>query len=148
VLSTTRLSEIGDRTQLGIHRSRSIPSRIQTVNGLLRVVFIFKTSIHISNQVISNVIADMHFLEFAVFAEFRVKVFVKGVKVLLDLLFIEGVSRSMFGIMVDVSAEDCLRVVWFDVLSRTTFAVTTGADFVIERTVDFVLLCSEDVSNV
>jgi len=64
--------------------------------------------------------------------------------VLLDLLLIHGVSRDVLGVLVDVAAEDGLRVVWLDVFSRAALAVATCADFVVEGTVDFVCFCAVD----
>ena len=61
---------------------------------------------------------------------------------LLDLLGVESVAGSMNWVVVNVSAEDGLRVVWFYVLSATTVTVAAGTNFVIERAVYFVLLSS------
>jgi hypothetical protein len=87
---------------------------------------------------IPNIIAHMHFLEFAILCEFAVKVLVKGVEMLLDLLCVESVSLGVDGILVDVSTEDGLRVVWLYMFSGAVVAVTTGTDFVVEGAVDFV----------
>lgn len=51
---------------------------------------------------------------------------------LVYLLGVHGVSLDMCWIVVDVSAEDGLRVVWFYVFSGTAFAMSTGAYFVVE----------------
>jgi hypothetical protein len=62
--------------------------------------------------------------------------------VFLDLGMVEGVAREMLGVLVDVTEEDGLGVVWTDVFSAAGITVATGADFVEEGTVDFVLLRS------
>ena len=91
---------------------------------------------------ISDIITYMHFLNFAIFRKLTVKVFVKGIKVLLDLLRIERVARIMNGILINVPTEDRLGVIWLNVFARTSFAVSTRSDFVIKRTVYFVLFCA------
>ena len=88
---------------------------------------------------VSHVIADMHLFYFSVFAELGIKVFVKGVKVLLDLLSVESVSRVVNWVLIDVSTEDGLTELRTDVFSTASIAVSAGANFVVERTVDFVL---------
>ena len=61
----------------------------------------------------------------------------------LDLGVVESVSRKVLWILVDVAEEDGLGVVWTDVFSAAGFAVATGAHFVEESTVDFVLFGSK-----
>lgn len=63
---------------------------------------------------------------------------------LLDLLGVKRVAGSMLGVLIHVSAEDRLRVVWLYMFSRALFAVATRTDFIVERTVDFVCFCSVD----
>jgi hypothetical protein len=57
---------------------------------------------------VSNIITHMHFLELSKLRKFRVEVLVKGLKVLLYLIFGEVTSLLMTGILVDVSTEDGL----------------------------------------
>jgi hypothetical protein len=47
--------------------------------------------------------------------------------------------------VVDVWEQDRLRERWTDVLPGTAVTVSASTDFVVERTVDSVLLCTEDV---
>jgi hypothetical protein len=61
---------------------------------------------------------------------------------LLDLALVEGVARGLHWVLVNVSEEDGLRVVWTDMFPAAGFAVATGADFVEEGAVYFVLLGS------
>src|ERR1700738_1127015 len=89
----------------------------------------------------------MHFFDFAVFAEFAVEVFVEGVEMLLHLLCVEGVAGVVNRVLVDVSAEDGLGVVWFDMFSRATVAMTASANFVVKRTVYFVLFGSTQLAR-
>ena len=53
----------------------------------------------------------------------------------------------MNGVLINVATEDGLRVVWLDMFSRTPFTVTTCTYFIVERTVDFVLLGSFKLAN-
>ena len=57
---------------------------------------------------VSNIIADVHLFYFTVLAELGIEVFVKGVKVLLDSLSVECVSRAVDWVLVDVSTENGL----------------------------------------
>src|SRR5579859_3298518 len=139
MLSTPRLPKIRHRTQLGINRSSSIPPRIQRLNRLLRLILIIIPRIHIPIQMITQVLAHMHLLYFPELTQFAEEVLVEGVK----MLFYLGGSETG-GLLVYVSAEDCLGVVWLDVFSGAGVAVATGADFEVEGTVYFVGFCAVD----
>ena len=47
-------------------------------------------------------------------------------------------------VLVEVGEQDGLRIRGLDVFPRAAIAVAAGADFVVERTVDFVLLRAEN----
>jgi len=55
---------------------------------------------------------------------------------------VERVPGDMLWVLIDVTEEDGLRVIWTDVFSAAAFPVATCADFVEEGTVYFVLLGS------
>jgi hypothetical protein len=98
----------------------------------LCILLILESSIEIPNEMVSYIIADMHFLQLAVFGKFAEKIFIECIKMLLDLLGVESIAGVVHGVLVDVSAEDGLRVVWFDVFSGAVVTVTAGAYFVVE----------------
>ena len=91
---------------------------------------------------ISNIIADVHLFDFTVLAELGIEVFVKGFKVLLDLLSVERVSGVVDWVLVDVSTEDGLTELRTYVFSTASIAVSACANFVVERTIYFVLFSS------
>jgi hypothetical protein len=88
---------------------------------------------------ISNIIAHVQILNFAIFSHFDKHIFKKHVKVLLQLYVGEGTSWGMRWVLVNVWDKDGLRIQRLDVFARTLFSVTTSADFEIEGTVDLVL---------
>ena len=88
---------------------------------------------------VSNIIADVHLFYFTVLAELGIKVFVKGVKVLLDLLSVECVSGVVDWVLVDVSTENGLTELRTYMFSTASIAVSACANFVVERTIYFVL---------
>jgi len=55
---------------------------------------------------------------------------------------VESVPGDMLRVLIDVTEEDGLGVIWTDVFSAAAFTVATCADFVEEGTVYFVLLGS------
>ena len=138
MLPTVCLPEIRHRTQFSIHWSRRIPSRIQGFQGLLCILLILVPCIHIPNEVVPDIIAHMHLLQFSIQAKLRVEIFVELVKVFLDFGGSHGVAGDVLWIEVDVTEEDGLRVVWFDVFAGAAVAMAAGPNFVVERAVYFV----------
>lgn len=61
---------------------------------------------------------------------------------LLGLGLVESVPWGLHRVLIDIAEEDGLRVVGTDVFSTAGFAMATGADFVEEGAVYFVLLGS------
>jgi hypothetical protein len=113
----------------------------------LRLFFIFESSIYIADEMISNIIADVHLFYFTVLAELGIEVFVKGVIVLLDLLSVECVSGVVDWVLVDVSTENGLTELRTYMFSTTSIAVSACANFVVERTIYFVLFSAWKVSK-
>ena len=91
---------------------------------------------------VSNIITDMHLFYFTVLAELGIEVFVKGVIVLLDLLSVECVSRVVDWVLVDVSTENGLTELRTYMFSTASIAVSACSNFVVERTIYFVLFSS------
>jgi hypothetical protein len=105
----------------------------------LRFFFIFESSIYIADEMVSNIIADVHLLYFTVLAELGIEVFVKGFKVLLDLLSVERVSGVVDWVLVDVPTENGLTELRTYMFSTASITVSACANFVVERTIYFVL---------
>lgn len=59
VLAAARLPEVRDGGQLGIKRTAGIPTLVQVVHSSLRLSLPFVSSINVSDEVVSNVVANM-----------------------------------------------------------------------------------------
>lgn len=90
------------------------------------------------------VVAHDQLLNKPVLAQLAPNILVEGVKVHLHLLRVHLVLRVVRRVLVQVGQQDRLRVRWLDVLARAAVSVAAGADFVVERAVDLVLLRAED----
>lgn len=78
------------------------------------------------------------------FAHLAPKVFVKCIKVVLQLAGIHLVLRIVGRVLIEVGKQDGLGVGRLDVLAGTAVAVPAGADFVVEGTVNLVGFGAED----
>jgi hypothetical protein len=132
MLPTIRLPKIRHWRKFSVYRTGGIPPTIQSVESTLGRLLVFEPGVDISNEMVAVIVADVHFLQFPVLTQLAVEILVKGIEMLLDLGRSEFCTRDMLGVLVDVSAEDGLGIVWFDVFSGAAVAVTTGADFVVE----------------
>jgi hypothetical protein len=92
-----------------------IEAVVQTLDGISSILLILESGIDISDKMVANVIADMHFLDLAVFRQLNKEILIDVVKVLLDLWFGEGAVGVVGGVVVDVGDEDSLREVGLDV---------------------------------
>lgn len=87
VLTTTSFSEIGDWTELCVDGSSSEPPVVQLGHGFGRILLAAELYVDIAHQVIAQVIANVHLLDFAVLVlGFDEDVFEEVVVVLLHLL--------------------------------------------------------------
>lgn len=101
--------------------------------------------VNVANEMIAEVVANVHLFDFAVFVlELNEDVFKKVIKVFLHFFFghirMRAISRlsGILRIVVEILEKDCLRECWLIVDSGTAIAVSTCADFEVERTVDSV----------
>jgi len=97
--------------------------------------------------VIVVVIANDKLLKLAVFAELTPNILIEGVEVVLELRRVHSVLGIVCRVLVQVGHKNGLTVGRLDVLSRAAIAVTTSADFKVERAVDFVKLGTENRSK-
>lgn len=132
ILPTACFSEIRDWGEFSVKWATCIPPVIQIVDSGLSFVFPFKPSIHVSNQMITNVVADMKFHEVTKFGQLAVEIFIHRIKTLLELTFVELASRIVCRIVINVGKEYSLRERWLDVFSRATISMATGTYFVVE----------------
>lgn len=85
---------------------------------------------------ISNIITDMHLLDFTVLGQFDKEILVDIVKVLLNLSLGQITTGIMGRVMVHVGDKDGLREIGFDVFTRTTITMSTSTNLEVEGTVD------------
>lgn len=90
------------------------------------------------------VVADDQLFKLAVLAHLTPYVLVEGVEVILHLAGVHLVLGVVGRVLVHVRHENSLRVRRLDMLARAAVAVSACADFVVERTIDLVLLGTED----
>ena len=65
-LTTTSFSEIGDWTELCVDGSSSEPPVVEFGHGFGRVLLTTELDVDVAHQVIAQVVANVHFLNFAV----------------------------------------------------------------------------------
>lgn len=66
ILAAAGFSEVSHRGQLSMDGLSVEPAVVQVNHGLLRVFFTAKLHVHVSDQVVSKVITDIHLLDLAV----------------------------------------------------------------------------------
>ena len=94
------------------------------------------------------IITHNHLLRLAIFTHLAPKVLVESIKVVLELGWVHVCFGIVGGVLVEVGEEDGLAVGGLDVFAGAAVAVATGADFVVETAVYFVLFCAEDGGEV
>lgn len=94
------------------------------------------------------VIANHHLLNLAILAHLAPDILVERIEVGLNLLRIHLVLWIKCRVLIQVRHQNCLRVRRLDMLARASVAMPTGANFVIEGTVDFILLSTENRSQI
>lgn len=139
MLTTTRLCEVVDGTQLAPNGPPGVPPCVEQITGLLGVLLVPESEVCVSRQMIVAVFAYNHLFQPSQFRCLHVNVFVEERKVLVEIglghfrsVIVERIGFSIGWILVQVRAEHCVGVGGLDVFSRTLFAVATRADFVIE----------------
>jgi hypothetical protein len=90
------------------------------------------------------VVAHHQLLHQAVLAQLAPDVLVEGVEVHLHLLRIHLILGVVGRVLVQIRQQNRLRVRRLDVFARAAVAVAAGADLIVERAVDLVLLRAED----
>lgn len=81
---------------------------------------------------VSNIIANIHLLNFAVLGEFNKHILEKRVKVFLDLRVREVAVGVVRRVDKHVGQENRLRESWSDMFSRAAVSVSASSDFEVE----------------
>jgi len=147
VLSATRLAKVGDRGELCIQRSTSVPPVVQVLYSSLRFCFPFETSVHVTDQMVTHIVANVKFKKVSKLRQLAVQVLVDRVEALLKFLRGQATNGIMGRVVVHIREQDCLRECGFDVLSRAPVTVPAGSNFVVKRTVHAVLFGAENVGQ-
>lgn len=117
IKTTTGFPEIRHGTQLAVDGPRGVPAAIEVVTGLLRRLLVLEARIDVANQVVIVVIAHDELLDLAILAALAPNVFVKGVKMILQLAGVHAVLWVEGGVLVQVGHKDRLRVGGLDVFA-------------------------------
>ena len=94
------------------------------------------------------IITDNHLLNLPELAHLAPEILIEGIEVILQLASVHFDFWVVGWVLVEVGEKDGLRVWGLDVLAWTAVAVTAGADFVVERTIDFVGFSAKDAGEV
>lgn len=145
VLPTAGLAKVGHRGELGKDGPLGVPPLVQVVDSPCGHVFACKADVHVSDQMVSDVVANHHFVDFAILARhLDVEVLVEEIVVLLQLLGVEGAGGIVGRVQVDVWEEGGGGEGRLDVLAAALFPVSACADLEVEGAVDLVLFCPVD----
>lgn len=121
VLATTRLPEVSDWRQFGIHWPAPEPTIIEILGRLLCVLLPPEFDVNIADQVIAEVVAHVHLLDFAVLVLALDEHVLEEVVVVLLHLLVRYVGNEMravgrlgriLRIHVQILQEDRLRERW------------------------------------
>jgi len=145
---TTRFAEIRDGGEFAVDRAGGVPAAVQGIAGFLCGVFVFETCVDVADQMIIIIITNHDLLNLSKLTHLTPKVFIKSIKVILQLRSIHLVLGIVGGVLVEVGQQDGLAVGGLDVFSRAAVAVAAGTDFVVEGAVYFVGFGAEDGGEV
>lgn len=99
VLPTTGLPEISHSGQLGIHRLASEPALIKLIDSSLSVLFALEFDVDIADEMVAQVIADVHFFDGPIpFLQFHEDIFKEFVEMLLIFFFCDEFSVALAGV--------------------------------------------------
>jgi len=145
-LPTTSLMEVSHRRELRHDRSSSVEATIESCERLRRSFLILEHAVDVADELIGEVIHDMHCLDFAKLREFFVHIFIKLLEVVDEKLGVDVqcCCTLRHGVLVHVGEEQTRTVGWFEVKPGAAVSVAAGAHLGIERTVNAVLFRTEE----
>ena len=150
ILPTFGLSEVGDRAVFYLDWRLIVVFTGHSPNRCLCLLFTCILDVKISDHVLADVVGDDHVEDFAELAELEEDFFKEILKMMRGLhQFILGSldsfrkSNCSTWVWIKVREKHGLRKLWFIMLSCTAVAVAAGAYLVVERAVDFIVLCTK-----
>merc|ERR1719354_1505212 len=156
VLSTTRLTEVGYGSELGINWSATEPAVVQVVDGLLGVLLLLELDIHVADKMVAKVVAHVHLLDLSIFILALNKHILEEVVVMLLHLLVRHVGqvgavrslRRVLRVDVQVLQQNGLREGWLIVDSRASIPVGAGAHLEVEGAIHLVLLRPKNTGQI
>lgn len=138
VLTAAGFTEVSHRSELSVDWSSVEPAVVQVTHRLVGILLSAELDIDVANQVITQVVADVHLLNFSILLHFNKDFFEEIIIMLLDLKFVQLNVRavccqcSILWIQVQVLHEDRLTEGRFVVKSGASFSMTTSSYFEVE----------------
>jgi hypothetical protein len=156
ILPATSFTKVSDGAEFSVNGSATKPAIIQIVHSLLSVFFPSKLDVNIANQVVSKIIANVHFFNFTVLIfAFNENIFKEVIIMLLhflisDMIHLKHVCRlgGILWIDIQILKYDRLTESGLIVNSRTSISMSAGSNLEVEGTVDFVLFSSKNRSQI
>lgn len=153
VLTTACLTEVCHRRQFRVHGPTSEPAVVQVLSRPFGVLLAAELDVHIAHQMVSQIVADVHLLDFAVLVLALHKDILEKVIVMLLHFLVRHVCHQVtsvrrfgrvLGIHVKILQQTGLRERRLVVDPRTTVPMAACSDLKVKRAVDLVLFCAEN----
>lgn len=138
-LSAPSLFEVGDRRKLAADGRSCVIAAVQSGHCTFCRLFIFILCINIADEMLSEIVTDVHVIQVTEFGEFPVDINVEFIKVLLHLLVGNNLSSRLCldqRVSIHVWDQYSLTNRGLVVNSSAFFSMSTGTDFEVERTID------------
>ena len=152
VLSAAGLAKVRNGAQLGIDGPPAKPAIVEVLNGLFRILFTPELNVDVADEVIAEVVANVHLLNVAVLVLTLDEAVLEEVVVVFLHLLVGHVSQvgavgglgRVLRVDVEILQDDRLRERWLVVDPRASFAVSARPDLEVKRAIHFILLGAED----
>mmetsp|Transcript_4368 Transcript_4368/g.12023 ORF Transcript_4368/g.12023 Transcript_4368/m.12023 type:complete len:215 (-) Transcript_4368:32-676(-) len=134
VIAAPGFAKIRHGTVLAQHQSSIVIPAVHDLQTIRRVFFVAKFGVHVTDQMIGDIVGNVQAFEAAEFGQFQIKVFVETEKFFEDGLVVRGVDRGLE----QVRKQEGLGKGGLVVQSGATIGVAAGANFVIKGTIHLV----------
>jgi hypothetical protein len=148
VLPALRLSKVCHRGILDHNLIHVVEFPIESFEAILSLLLSGELDIHISHHVFSDIVRDDKVQDLSVVAELSEYFFIEIFEMHcgLDKLLrrdLEPISESDCSpmILIELKEEESLAQWWLIVLPGAAISMSASPNLVVERTVDFVILC-------
>lgn len=154
--TTFSLSKIGNGGELRFYRTSGIISTVDGIESKLSGVFIKELDVGISRKMVGQVLANIQFVNGTMLGKFIIDIPIEVFKMVYDVLLRNGRRwQTLFGSKRDElvwrNVEVMQKQGWAEqglmMDARAAITVPARANLEVEWTVDFVLLCAIDGSE-